>query len=696
MVAVCVLPLAQADDLPADSAVDSGRGPHAQALAAYLALSDSQSRNYDRSQDISPRQMVLLLEVAERTGTNLGQALATGEHESARTWNDHVRPTLKSGSLGLATGVWQFQPVTFHSIIKTYGAALLAASSADPASGRERLDLGYGPFIDAAVRTIIQETVDGQRGVEDEGLQLLRQNFGVLAFAKHYLSLDSGAATPEEDYLFHFLGAGQGRRVLELAQGEARNTLCVKSAEVPPDLVAQTSGLQVGNLRVVVRKATAMVRDLDSVATDPLSGPGQLTGGGRITTFRSRVGSQTVSPGALESGVVPPFSFTAPPISSQWGFPADSPTVTGNLGMFYRDGKGQTQPYTWAEFMENLARRVRADQQPALVRAKYGVGFSLKGGDVPGRAFDPEAVSGAAEYGRVRGLTLRIPESLVAGTLDADEAAYFKQRLGALVAQGDDEPTDTLPPETWSALVHLGLLPEGVDALSTSHPAVRKALHAFRVWSGKDEPDDPAQADLLLPAERIALEVYDRRLARYGALQACQAASLGDAPDLARIRKLPIGLQRRAAPQIVLVQKALAAEGLLQPPTKKHVWRDKRRKRHVVYKQAHFAGEVDKATVAALSTFQLRNGLGVTEGVLDAVTLELLGLPTMGREIFSPISGAQCRIPGGAGTTFQCEVRVSDQGQDLGALSPSHPRPTPRILDVISCPDCSGAKLGES
>jgi hypothetical protein len=164
VVAVCVLPLAQADDLPADSAVDSGRGPHAQALAAYLALSDSQSRNYDRSQDISPRQMVLLLEVAERTGTNLGQALATGEHESARTWNDHVRPTLKSGSLGLATGVWQFQPVTFHSIIKTYGAALLAASSADPASGRERLDLGYGPFIDAAVRTIIQETVDGQRG----------------------------------------------------------------------------------------------------------------------------------------------------------------------------------------------------------------------------------------------------------------------------------------------------------------------------------------------------------------------------------------------------------------------------------------------------------------------------------------------------------------------------------------------------
>ncbi len=189
------------------------------ALAAYQAMSDSQSRNYERAQDISPRQMLILLEVCERTGASLGQTLATGEFESAHTWNDHVRPTLNNGSLGSATGVWQFVPGTFHRIVKLFGTQLLAASEADAAAGRERLDLGDGPFTDARVRSLIQDTVDGKRGDGDQELQLLRHNFAVLAFAKHYLSLDSGAATPEEDYLYHFLGERQGRRVLALARG---------------------------------------------------------------------------------------------------------------------------------------------------------------------------------------------------------------------------------------------------------------------------------------------------------------------------------------------------------------------------------------------------------------------------------------------------------------------------------------------
>ena len=62
------------------------------ALAAYRALAATQSRNYDKVQDISPRQLVILLEVSERTGADLGQLLATGEFESAHTWNNFVRP----------------------------------------------------------------------------------------------------------------------------------------------------------------------------------------------------------------------------------------------------------------------------------------------------------------------------------------------------------------------------------------------------------------------------------------------------------------------------------------------------------------------------------------------------------------------------------------------------------------------------
>ena len=705
MAALLVLSTAWAANSPAPSTLYSAEGGPEPDLAAYRALSDSRSRDYDKTQDISPRQLVLLLEVAERTGTNLGQALATGEHESARTWNDHIRPTLKSGNLGSATGVWQFQPATFHSIITKYGEKLLAVSGADPATGRERLDLGDGPFADAEVRSLIRETVNGERGVEDEELQLLRHNFAVLAFAKHFLSRDTGATTPEEDYLFHFLGAGEGRRVLELARGPARDTLCVKPRAGSLDPLSSPSELLAAEARLAVMKATAMARELPGVARDPAADaaidpalrirvrpqrePGGAPGKGRISTLQSEVGIQSVPPRVLEAAV-PPLAFqAAPAVSADWGLPAESPTVTGNLGMFYRDGKGQTQPYTWGEFMENLARRVRADEQPAMVRAKYGVGFSLEGGDVPGTAFDPETVSGGVEFRHRNGRTLVVPESFVMGPLDREETEHYKQRLWALVTQADDEPMDALPPESLSTLRHLGLLPEGVQQAGTDQPQVRKALQAFREKVGKDAPDDPAHTDRLLPAERIALEIYDRRLAHYAALQSCQAASSGDAPDLSRIRKLPAGLQRLAAPHVIAVQNALVEQGHLKQPTKKHVWRDKRRKKHVVYKPVPFQGKVDKATIAALDTFQLRHGLRVTGGVLDAVTLELLGLPPMGPEVFLPVSGPQCRIS--SGTEASCAIPGNGRGDALGIPGAAASRPRGRLLDVISCPDCSDA-----
>ncbi len=682
------------------------------ALAAYRDLSAGQARDYDRAQDISPRQMLLLLEVCERTGASLGQLLATGEHESARTWNDHVRPTLKSGTLGSATGVWQFVPATFHAIVKKYGAELLALSEADAATGRLQMDLGDGPFSDARVRTLIRETLGGTRGAEDEELQLLRHNFAVLAFAKHFLSLDTGATTPEEDYLFHFLGAGQGRRVLELARGEARDTLSVKPVEAPlAPMEPSAPELAATDPRMALRKATALVPALPPVAVDPAVDPvvgppamrlrirgeaGSSAAGGKITTIQSQTGLPPMRRLDLGSTTISPFSFAPTPVSSEWGLPADSPTVTGNLGMFYRDGKGQTQPYTWGEFMDNLARRVRADQQPALVRAKYGVGFSLPGGDAPAWAFDPETVSEAAEFRHWHGQTVLVPEALVTGPLGRDETEHYMQRLGALVSQGDDEPTDTLAPEALSALHHLGLLTEGVQEASTNHPEVRKALRAFRKRVGKAEPDDPAHSNLLMPAERIALEIYDRRLRHYAALQACQETSSGDAPDLGRIRTLPVGLQRPTAPHIAALQNALAAQGLLKQPIKKHVWRDKKRKKHVAYKPAPFSGKADKATVVALNTFQLRHGLRRTDGVLDAVTLELLGLPPMGPEIFLPLSGPQCTIPPRAETVPRCEIPSKGQRGHFADLSPTPSRPAPRLLNIVSCPDCSEPPGGAS
>ena len=681
---------------PAPNATDEGQPPDARA--AYRDLSASQSRNYDRTQDISVRQLLILLEVAERTAASMGLMLATGEHESARTWNNFVRPTLRNGSLGSATGVWQFQPATFHRIVRQFGAQLLTASAADAAAGRDRLDLAEGPFSDEQVRRIIQETIDGKRGAEDGDLQLLRHNFAVLAFTKHYLSVDTGATTPEEDYLFHFLGEGQGRRILALARGEARDTLCVKPVEAPvpaleplPDLLAGDAAPSAMNAAAqprpgIAAKAAVVTRMAPNLPTPPFSTtwglqptPMMDPGDRALAMMRAEAARQGLPTLAAElTEVLPMASLLPPPVSSQWGLPANSATVTGNLGMFYRDGKGQSQPYTWGGFMENLAKRVRAQDQPAMVRAKYGVGFDLKGGDLPEWAFNPAQISDPAEYRHQNGMAVLVPEALVTGPLDRDERRQYKQRLAALVSQGEDQSTDTLPPEARSALHGLRLLPANRPEGRTGHPEVQKALISFRKTVGKAEPDDPAQLSRLLPAERIALEFYGQRIARYAALQADQLAAFGTVPEVNRIKKLPPALQRSAAPHLAAVQTALAARGLLTPPTQKSVWRDKKRRKHVEYKTVPFSGKADKATIAALNSFQLRNGLRRTEGILDPVTLKMLGLPPMGSEILRPLSGPQCPFEGPLGTTQQMMRTMADNAWgDLIEFSPAEQRSVP-------------------
>jgi hypothetical protein len=731
-------------------------------------------------------------------------------------------------------------PATFHRIVKKFGAQWLAASEADAAAGRQAMDLAAGPFTDAQVRSLIRETVDGQRGADDEQLQLLRHNFAVLAFAKHSLGVESGATTPEEDYLFHFLGEGQGRRVLALARGEARNTLAVKPAATPsveertpgllagegalarpmfvpglaglplidaparPPVVAELGpakqgpvaggakapakkpaaaqqarpklaapldrrfpidapgrpqaalepaaktkqGAAAGGAKTPARKPASPQKALPQVPAQPSldvlvrprvaleSGsktkPGAAAGGGKTSpkkpaaakqaplpaapglalTLPDDLGGPAVSlrlrgepwPESLRGGGraalepastrrVGPLAAPAPAlfypvapsapasVSSEWGLPADSPTVTGNLGMFYRDGQGQSQPYTWGEFLEHLGRRVRAADQPAFVRAKYGVGFPFKGGDMPARAFDPGQASKAAEFRYEKDQAVLVPEAMITGTLDWDETRRYKERLAQLVSRGEDQPLATLPPEALATLQHLGLLDPKVQASDAEDPQVRQALYNFRRQVGKDEPDDPEHAGRLLPAERVALEIYEQRIARHAAVQAAQEVHLSVALDLNRIGKLQARFQRSAAPYVAAVQTALAERGLLTKPTQKTVWRDKKRKRHESYKTVPFAGKPDKATLAALNSFQLRHGLRQTDGVVDAVTLGTLGLPAMGLEVLLPPSGPHCAMDVDAEVAPLCEVEIRPSWATLGVFNPNRPRVLPRILD---------------
>ncbi len=726
LAAILALIAAQASGAPLTSALYATNGGLPEMTqAAYRALSARQSRSYDKRQDISPRQLLILLEVAARTDSSLGQALATGEMESAHTWNDHVRPPLANGQLGLATGVWQFLPATFHTIIKRYGAQLLAATAADPARGRAPLDLSDGPFTDDQVRNLIQETVAGKRGAGDEELQLLRHNFAVLAFAKQYLSLNSGATTPEEDYLFHFLGEGQGRQILALARGEARDTLCVKGhpqaappLAPPPDAPggeAQVSSRETDQVtapsvstetpapaRVQAAAASSILPDGPQPATAPFPLPLEPTDPGQtaptpadellrsiIAKLKSAAGMAVETPPTLETAVwTPPPAVPPPPPSSEWGLAATSPTVTNNPGMFYRDGKERSQPFTWAEFLEHLARQIRAQDQPALVRAKYGVGFPLRGGDMPEWAFNPEEVTEPTPFHHELCPSLRLPEALITGPLDPDETREYQARLTALVAEGDDQPLDRLPPETLAALQHLRLLPPETRERDTRDPKVSQALREFRQRVGKAEPDDPVQGDRLLPAERVALALYDQRLTRYAALQAGQRDSATLALDLNRIKGMPKGLRKYAAPYLAAVQRALAGQGLLTPPVEKIVWRDKKRKRHIEYRTAPFSGRPDAATMTALDHFQWRQGLRQTQ-VLDAVTLNLLGLWAMGPEIFQPVTGPQCLIEDLSEPPTWCEIpgvvpRARPWRDDALRISLNNSRPTPSRLLAVS------------
>jgi hypothetical protein len=324
--------------------------------------------------------------------------------------------------------------------------------------------------------------------------------------------------------------------------------------------------------------------------------------------------------------------------------------------------------------MKHFARRVKAKRQPALVRAKYGVGFALKGGDMPERTFNPKKASKIAEYHHSNLGAALVPEALLLAPLSRDETRWYRQRLAELVSRGEDRPTDILPPEALSALRHLRMLPSNVQEARTSNPEVRRALHDFRRKVGKDEPDDPAHADLLMPAERVALQIYDQRLTRYAALQAIQHDSFSCAPDLDNIPERPSYQQRFAAPYIAELQQALEAQGLLKQPKKKTVWRDKKGRKRVSYRTLPFAGKVGKKTVAAFSGFQVRHGLRKTEGVLDAVSLRLLGLAPMGSEIFLPPVGPQCPIRRTPKPASMCEIpaeRKAGLESEIGPIAPA-------------------------
>ena len=99
-----------------------------------------------------------------------------------------------------------------------------------------------------------------------------------------------------------------------------------------------------------------------------------------------------------------------------------------------------------------------------------------------------------------------------------------------------------------------------------------------------------------------------------------------------------------------------------------------------------FSGKPDQATITALDSFQWRHGLQQTAGVLDVVTLNLLGLPSLGPELFQTLSGPQCLIDDLAEPPAWCEItkatpEVKQRGHDaLHITLQTPPRASPRLI----------------
>lgn len=575
---------------------------------AYQELSAKRQKDYDKTQDASASQLLTLLEVARRTGASLGDLIATGDLESARTWNDYVRPPIKGENgqpaLGAAQGVWQFMPGTFASVVRLYGTQILRQSDANPAKGLPALDLGNETHTDAEVREILRRNADNpQAGGED--LQALRSNFAVATLAKYFLDAEAGPdASPEKRYLIHFMGAPEAAQVLALAADPTHsNTLAVKRPPEPAPITPKP-------LPQKQEKVIGKGKTVPAPAPPPLTQP-------------------------EEAPTTPVVPLAPPPTPDTWGLDPESATVRNNKWLFFNG----TEPRTWGQFMDNLKAKAAADNNPALVRQKYGVGFDLKRGDTPGwsaQGQNPQQLAASVTpFATDSGTPAPLPKGLVYGPLNKDEQARYVSRLAGMVQQGQDQPRADLSPEetVWltGALKRQGVLPPATPPQTpVTDPAVVAAMQKFRKRVGMGEPDNPAHAAMLTPMLQAALETYDARLQPYLVQQEKQGPAHASALNLATLGKADPATRQAAAPQILALKEGMKNAGILQPKTK-IVTETKTNSRGKPYKARQtvplpFDETVDKGLIARLDEFQLRQGLRPTHGVLDTATLEALGV----------------------------------------------------------------------
>ncbi len=209
-----------------------------------------------------------------------------------------------------------------------------------------------------------------------------------------------------------------------------------------------------------------------------------------------------------------------------------------------------------------------------------------------------------------------VKPSLIFGPPSPEEATAY----AATFKQHTQSDKTSAPMQQWiiGSLKRTGFLAKTVTADHVADTPVQQALGSYMQRMGLAPRKDGTLGAGLI----AAMSLTNDRIERYAALQQRQAA----APvvlDLKALQKDEAG-RAQAKEQIIALKESLIANGALQAPT--HRVKVKSGKKTITKQERlPLDAEVSPSLIGAVNALQLRKGLKITEGKVDAITLQAIG-----------------------------------------------------------------------
>lgn len=298
------------------------------------------------------------------------------------------------------------------------------------------------------------------------------------------------------------------------------------------------------------------------------------------------------------------------------GLPALSQAEIDNNGDLFKNKDGT--PKTGAAILSAYTN-IMTDESAARFGRKYiGTDFGYAASTAnasPAKSKGPEKLHEITPL--AAGVKpAHVKPSLIFGAPSPEEAKTF----AATFKQHVQSDKTSAPMQKWmiDSLKRTGFLAKTVTADQLAETPVQHALASYMQRMGLS-----ARKDGTIGAGVIAaMSLTNDRIERYAALQQRQAS----APVVLDLKALQKDDAARATAkeQIIALKQSLIAEGALQAPTQRVKVKSGKK---TITKQERIPldAEISQNLIGAVNALQLRKGLKVTEGKLDAITLQAIG-----------------------------------------------------------------------